>query len=66
MHIQLDLKLALISGVQRNIPLQNIETKVQGRNLFLFEGAKLKTTSEDVGRNEEVPKLIKIIAINTK
>ena len=33
---------------------------------FLFEGAMLKTTSVDVGRNEDVPKLIKIIAINTK
>ena len=27
---------------------------------FLFEGANLKTTSVDVGRNEAVPKLTKI------
>ena len=28
-------------------------------NPFLFEGAILKTTSVDVGRKEEIPKLIK-------
>ena len=33
---------------------------------FLFEGAILKTTSVDVGRKEEVPKLIKINEINIK
>ena len=33
---------------------------------FLFEGAILKTISVEVGRKEDVPKLIKIIAMNTK
>ena len=33
---------------------------------FLFEGAILKTTSVDVGRNEAVPKLTKINAKEIK
>ena len=33
---------------------------------FLFEGAILNIMSVDVGRNEDVAKLIKIIAIKTK
>ena len=33
---------------------------------FLFEGAILKTTSVDVGRKEDVPKLISINEKNIK
>ena len=33
---------------------------------FLLDGAKLKTTSVEVGRNEDVPRLISIIEIRIK
>ena len=48
-----------INGPKKYPIAKHCDSKASAKP-FLFEGAILKTKSVDVGRNEAVPKLIKI------